>query len=105
MRQENGMLIGAFVQSEMRELYKNGLITPKELKKLQDKEYSKEMFNQRIPVLIKKGQNIKDGNNNLRYYSPELFFGNYHLTNDWYERQWENLLKWLKEVKTKRKRN
>lgn len=95
-RTEDGMKIGQYVQYYMRKLHENKKLGEEEIKNLQDKEYSKKVFNQNFEVLrnINRATTDKTGRN--RYYNNETFFGNYHLTSQWFEYHWEPFMKWLK---------
>ncbi len=97
-RKINGMKIGQFVQESFRKAYERGLISEEEIKKLQDPEYSKRIFNSNYEVLRFKTKSIKDHNKRNRYYKKELFCNSFYLSSQWYETQWENLLKWLKQI-------
>ena len=95
----NGMKIGAFVQDSFRKAYKQNLITEDEIKRLQDPEYSKRIFNAGFEVLRFKSISIKDKHSRIRYYSEELFCDSYHLSKEWYEPQRNSFLNWLKEIR------
>tara|TARA_A100001011_G_C14262029_1_gene822888 strand:- start:652 stop:1665 length:1014 start_codon:yes stop_codon:yes gene_type:complete len=97
-KEVNGMKIGQFVQDSFRKAYKRGLISEEEIKKLQDPEYSKRIFNANYEVLRFKTKSIEDHNKRSRYYKKELFCNSFYLSSQWYETQWENLLKWLKQI-------
>lgn len=91
-RIENGMKIGKFVQHTMKEFHEKNLLSAKDIENLQDEEYSKEYFNQTLPVL-KRNIDKKEKN---RYYS-ELFFDNYYLNSQWIEKHWDLFLQWTKQ--------
>jgi hypothetical protein len=90
--------IGKYVQHTFREAFKQGLISNDEIQNLQNPQYSKTNFNANLEVLRLKTSTIKDTNGSTRYYSRELFCGNYYLTSQWIEAQWEFYLKWLKKI-------
>ena len=97
-RQENGLKIGAFVRDSFRKAYEQGLISEEEINRLQDPEYSKRIFNANYEVLRFKRKSLEDHNQRVRYYTKELFCNDFHLTSQWYEPQWDNLLAWLKQI-------
>ena len=97
-REVNGMKIGQFVQDSFRKAYERGLISEEEIKKLQDPEYSKRIFNANYEVLRFKTKSIEDHNKRNRYYKKELYCNSFYLSSQWFEYQWENLLKWLKQI-------
>jgi hypothetical protein len=96
-RTESGMKIGQFVQFEMRKLFEQNKLTPDEIRNLQDKEYSKKVFNQNFEVLRSFEKEIVDNEGRNRYYAKERFFGNYYLTSQWVEYHWEPFLSWLSQ--------
>ena len=93
-----GMKIGQYVQHTFREAFKQGLISNDEIQNLQNPQYSKTNFNANFEVLRLKTRTIKDTNGCTRYYSREFFCGNYYLTSQWIEAQWDLYLKWLKKI-------
>lgn len=94
----NGMKIGQFVQHSFRKLFELNLLSESEIIRLQQPEYSSRIFNSNFEVLRNKNRTIKDKHGRTRYYSREVFCGNYHLTSQWIEPQWELLLDWLKKI-------
>ena len=94
----NGMKIGQFVQHSFRKLFELNLLSESEIIKLQQPEYSSRIFNSNFEVLRNKNRTIKDKHGRPRYYSREVFCGNYHLTSQWIEPQWGLLLDWLKKI-------
>jgi hypothetical protein len=93
----NGMKIGQFVQCIMQELYAKNLLPSEEIKKLQDKDYSKKVFNQNFEVLKSSDEDIFDKHGRARYYTKERYFGGYYLTSQWLEKHWVPFLNWLKQ--------
>ena len=63
------------------------------------KDNCKRVFNQDFEVLRNKSREIKDSNGRTRYYTKELFCGNYFLTSQWFERHWGPFKVWLKKIK------
>lgn len=97
------MKIGQFVQNNMRKVFEQNLLTTNEIENLQNKEYSKKVFNINYEVLRDKNLEIQDKNGNNRYYNKEIFCGNYYLTSQWVEHLHRNYFDvWLNEImKTK----
>lgn len=104
-RTVDGMKIGQYVQYQMRKIYKENLLTEVELEKLQDKIYSKEVFDQNFEVLKGVDENIADSDGRNRYYVKEKFFGKYFLTSQWVESHWEPFLNWLDKINKKHSRS
>ena len=98
VRTGNRMKIGAFVQDSFRKAYEQNLITEDEIKRLQNPEYSKRIFNAGFEVLRFKSASIKDGGGRTRYYAKELFCEDYHLSQQWKETQRDSFLMWLKQI-------
>lgn len=95
----NGMKIGQFVQYSFRKAYEQNLISDNEINNLLNPEYSKRTFNSNFEILKNKNRPIEDENGRTRYYAKEIFCGNYHLTSQWFEPQWNLFLEWLKKIK------
>ena len=95
----NNVKIGEYVQYSIKNAYDQGLISKEEISNLQDKEYSKTVFNQRFEILRHKNQNIKDKAGRNRYYTKELFFGEYYLTSQWYDYHFSSFNEWLGKIK------
>jgi hypothetical protein len=93
-----GMKIGQYVQHTFRNAFKQGLISNNEIQNLQSPRYSKEIFNSNFEILRLKTRTIQDADGRTRYYSKEFFCGNYYLTSQWIEPQWDLYLKWLKKI-------
>lgn len=94
-RTHTGMKIGQFVQYNLRKLFEQNLLSPQEIQNLQNKEYSKRIFNQNFEVLRNIGKVIQDEYGHNRYYTKETFCGNYYLTNSWFEYHFEPFKIWL----------
>ena len=94
----NGMKIGQFVQHSFRKAYEQNLISDSEINHLQNSDYSKRTFDINFEVLKNKNRDIKDEYGRTRYYAREIFCGDYHLTSQWIENQWELLLNWLNKI-------
>jgi hypothetical protein len=98
-RTEDGMKIGQFIQFNLRKIFEGHLLSEDEIQNLQNKEYSKKVFNQDLEVLREQNKETRDAKGRNRYYANELFCGNYHLSAQWNESHWEPLLTWLKKIK------
>lgn len=100
-RTENGMKIGQYVQYTMHKAFEQNLISKEEINNLQNKDYSKRIFDQNWEVLRSFNRETKDEYGNSRYYQREQFCGNYHLTSQWHEYHWEPYKKWLHKINYK----
>lgn len=94
-RTVEGMKIGQFVQSKMKRLEQKSSLSLQEIENLLSPLYSKQVFNLNFPVLKRAEDDIKDEKGRNRYYSNEMFFGEYYLTSQWFEYHWEPFLSWL----------
>jgi hypothetical protein len=94
----NGMKIGQFARNHFKRAYENGFISNEEINMLQNPDYSKRMFNANFEILRKNTRSIKDDNGRVRYYSKDFYCGGYYLTSQWYETQWDLLLKWFRSI-------
>lgn len=99
-RTVDGMKIGQFVQSKMKQLQQKNLLSFEVIVNLLSQEYSKTVFNQSFSVLKRADDDIKDEKGRSRYYTSEMFFGEYYLTSQWFEYHWEPFLSWLKKFET-----
>jgi len=97
-KEVNGMKIGQFAQHSFRKAYELNLISLSEINQLQNPQYSKLTFNSNFEVLKNQNRPIKDEYGRTRYYAREIFCGNYHLTSQWIEPQWELLIDWLNKI-------
>lgn len=96
--QEEGMKIGQYVQHIFRTLYAQSKISSEEISQLQDLDYCKEQFKANVPVLLKQGKDIRDHLGRARYYAKEGFCGDYYLSSQWVERNWDGLLSWVQRM-------
>lgn len=96
-RTKDGMKIGEYVRHTFKSAFEKGLISDSEVRKLQDRNYSNEVFNSNYEILRSINEGIKDENGRNRYYATKITHG-YYLTNDWYERHWDQYLDWLKSI-------
>ena len=96
----DGMKIGQFVQSKMKELEQNSSLPLQEIENLLSPQYSKKVFNLNFPVLKHADDDIKDEKGRNRYYKGEMFFGEHYLTSQWFEYHWTPLLSWLEKIKS-----
>jgi len=99
------MKIGQFVQDSFKKAFELNLLSIEEINELQKPEYSREIFNSNFEVLRNINRPIEDENGRKRYYARKVFCGNYHLTSQWIEPQWEKLLNWLKSIRYEYKNN
>lgn len=97
-RIEFGMKIGQFAQYSFQKAFEQNLISGNEIQNLQNPDYSKRVFNSNFEILRNKNRDITDDKGRTRYYSKQIYCGNYHLTSQWYDRQWDLLLNWLKNI-------
>jgi len=95
---ENDMKIGQFVQFSISKAFENNLISQQEILKLQDKDYSKKVFNQNFEVLRSIDKEINDEGGRCRYYAKSKFCGDYYLTSQWFEYHWTPFKNWLKDI-------
>lgn len=95
-RTVQGMKIGQFVQSKMKQIEQKNLLSPQDITNLLSQEYSKAIFNQNFSVLKHADEDIKDEKGRKRYYTSEKYFVEYFLTSQWFEYHWEPFLSWLK---------
>lgn len=96
-REVDGMKIGQFVQYTMRKFHEQNLIPKSEIENLQDKSYSKTVFDQTFEILRSPDREIQDAEGRNRYYTKEKFCGNYYLTSQWVEKHWEPFLRWVEK--------
>ena len=98
---ENGMKIGQYVQFNIKKLYEQGFIDEDEILRLQQKEYSKNVFDQNYEILRSNEKEITSNDERNRYYSREKFCGGYYLTSQWVEKHWNPFKDWEKKIRTK----
>ena len=97
-RTKDGMKIGQYVRYTMQNSFEMGLISNDEIQRLQDPVYSKKTFNSNFEILRLKTRSIKDSEGRNRYYSKQNFCGDYHLSSQWIESQWDFYINWLKKI-------
>ena len=83
----DSMLIAAYVQKAIKNLFDQNKIYDSDLIKLQNPDFCKIKFDLNYPM-FKKSNDPKQ-----RYYEYQVKEG-YWLTNDWYEKHWDYFLKW-----------
>ena len=88
----DGMLIGEYVQKAIKKLFDQNKIYESDLIKLQKEDYCKIKFELNYPM-FKKSNEPREYNGHARYYKDEITEG-FWLTNDWYEKNWDDFLKW-----------
>ena len=90
--------IGKVAQLVLRPILESGRVSDEEIQKLQDKEYSKEVFNLNFPLLVREDGKYE----RVRYYRNPITIGGakYMLCSQWAENQGNNdrpyLMKWIK---------
>lgn len=92
------MKIGQYAQNIFRKYYEDGNLTSEIINNLQNSDYCKRNLNQNFEVLRKTSRDTKDENGRNRYYTKEIFCGNYYLTSQWYEYHREPFNNWLKTI-------
>lgn len=97
----DGMKIGQFVQYNMKKLFEQDLVSKEEIYNLQNKEYSKKVFDQNYEVLRSSDKEITGPDGRNRYYANEKFFGDYFLSSQWVERHWNPFRDWLDRMNNK----
>lgn len=101
-RTVDGMKIGQFVQFQMRKIFEENLLSEKDIENLQNKEFSKNVFNQNYEILRSLDKEITGTDGRNRYYAKEKFFGKYYLNSQWVDKHhWEPFLSWLRMIKKK----
>ena len=95
--------IGILVRSTLPILLTENLLSESEIKKLQEATYSKLTFDMNYPVLKKINPKLSLEENRMvnyytRYYAGiyENDNGEYLISSEWYERNLEYYIKWLK---------
>ncbi len=95
--------IGSLVRSTIPTILKRNLISQSEIQKLQEDAYSKFTFDLNYPVLKKLNEKLtilenRTINGYPRYYADPIENNNikYLYTSEWYERNQEDYIKWLK---------
>lgn len=87
--------IGKLAQTSFCQLIESGKVSSEELKKLQDKRYSKDTFDINFPCLVLE-QDLKEELQGRYYKTPIVYQGvSYKLCNDWYERNRPHLEEWI----------
>ena len=90
--------IGKYVRARIVELQIGGHLKQEEILRLQNLDYSREVFGSGFEVLRKSSLQKKDHLGATRYYKDQYIDG-YWLTSEWYERQRERFDKWILTVK------
>ena len=97
-RQISTLPIGKYVRARIVELQIGGHLKQEEILRLQNLDYSREVFGSSFEILRKSSLQKKDHLGILRYYKDQYVDG-YWLTSQWYERQREKFDKWILSVK------
>ena len=90
--------IGKYVRARIVELQIGGHLNQEEILRLQNLNYSREVFGSNFEILRKSSRQKKDHLGEPRYYKDQYIDG-YWLTSQWYERQRESFDKWTLSVK------
>ena len=96
--QINTLPIGKYVRAKIVELQIGGYLNQEEIIRLQNSDYSKEVFGSSFEILRKSSREKKDHLGVSRYYKDQYIDG-YWLTSQWYERQRIKFDKWILSVK------
>ncbi|WP_117880496.1 type I restriction enzyme HsdR N-terminal domain-containing protein [Aureibaculum luteum] len=97
-RKVDGLKIGAYVQKTFRRFTDKNLLTSKEIVNLRSEDYSKQVFGANYKILRHISEGTKDYSGRSRYYTKELFVGDYYLTAQWNESHWDKFLLWENKV-------
>lgn len=98
--QFNEFKIGALVKNKLTYFFNNKKLSAEEIKNLMDKNYCKETFNLKYPLLINKDESKVDNKGRARYWAV-LFDEKYYACNDWYENQREKFENWCNTIQNK----
>ncbi|MFT6602340.1 MAG: hypothetical protein ACJAZZ_001487 [Dokdonia donghaensis] len=100
-RRKDGVKIGEYVQKTFRRFTEKNQLSNQEIANLLREDYSKQVFGNTWKVLRQTAEGTKDNLGNNRYYTREIFAGNYYLTSQWNERHWDAFLDWEKRIESK----
>ncbi|PWK18557.1 hypothetical protein [Xanthomarina spongicola] len=99
----NKLKIGLLVRATLPEILESELISEIEIKKLTEENYSKMIFDMNYPVLKLVDENLPTINNRTigdytRYYANpyKSYNSRYLISSEWYDRNQEGYIKWLK---------
>jgi hypothetical protein len=99
----NKLKIGLLVRATLPEILELELISEMEVKKMTQDNYSKIVFNLNYPVLKLVDENLSINENRTigkytRYYVAPINYKNsrYLITSEWYDRNQEEYIKWIK---------
>ena len=83
---------GLLAKTALRNVIESGKLTKQEIADLQDKNYSKKIFNVGYPVLV-------ENRDPARYYSDPVSVDgkNYYICNDWYDYNKQALIDWIEK--------
>ena len=87
--------------SDLINLYHQCSSIKKEIENLQNREYSKKVFNQNFEILRGLDKEISSTDGRNRYYAKERFCGKFYLTSQWVDYHWEPFLNWLNKMNKK----
>lgn len=95
----NELKIGQIARQKLRKILEAGLVSPTEITKLQQADYSKATFDLQYPLLVKQGSSFET----VRYYAQPLSINGewYYLCSQWHETSANNdrpyLIRWINE--------
>jgi len=89
---ESGESVQDYVKKIMRILLNNSLLQPKEIKRLQDKEYCKKTFAIQFPLIKNIAEGYKDASGRGRYWSREIFGNTFYVCSQWWKAHHETHL-------------
>ena len=88
-----------FVKRIMHLLLDKHLLSAKQLQELQDKQYCKDHFYLQFPLIRHRSQDYRDGRGRSRYWTKELFGGEYYVCSQWWKEHdgtyMKNIYHWL----------
>jgi hypothetical protein len=86
-----------YVKRIMRLLLNNNILTSDEIESLQDKEYCKKVFALQFPLIRNTAEGYKDRRGRGRYWSKEIFGGNFYVCSQWWKDHHSTYLAKLKQ--------
>jgi hypothetical protein len=76
-----------FVKRTLEFMFNNSWLQPKELERLQTREYSKKTFGIEFPLLERNSLNIMDAKGHPRYWTGHQFGGMYFACSQWWKQK------------------
>jgi len=100
--EDSGESIQNFVKRLMRYVFKNKLLSTEELEKLHNKQYCQKAFGLQYPLLRDISDGYVDSSGRSRYWSTEVFNGQYYVCSQWWKEKTNiysgKLQQWLKSI-------